>query len=188
MAKVKIEEDRETAITNALNISGTAIYTDGSGFENKIGAAAVLVKNGVVKKSLCYCLGTDSDHTVYEAEAVALTLGLHLLKGTRETIEEVTIGMDNQAVLMGMANQKSKAGHYLMDRIHDLLEDVQVAQARRRGERIEGYKSGAGRVRLEDGSTGWKEWGLKRWCKVKLVWTPGHEGIDGNEKADEEAK
>jgi len=188
LARVKIEADRDTAIADALNISGTAVYTDGSGFDGKIGAAAVLVKNGIMKKSLRYCLGTEADHTVYEAEAIAVTLGLHLLMETRETMEEVTIGTDNQAVLLGMANQKSKASHHLMDKIHDMLEDLQVTQARRRGERIEGYRKGTGRTKLEDGSMGWKEWGLKRWCKVELVWTPGHEGIDGNEKADEEAK
>ena len=188
LAKVEIEEDRGEAIEDALNISGIAVYTDGSGFENKIGAAAVLVKNGIVKRSLRYCLGTDTQHTVYEAEAVAVTLGLHLLIGMKKTMEEVTIGMDNQAVLMGTMNQKSKAGHYLMDKIHDMLEDLQVTQARRRGEKIGGYRSGRGRTELEDGSVGWKDWGLKRWCKVKFVWTPGHEGIDGNEKADEEAK
>lgn len=29
---------------------------------------------------------------------------------------------------------------------------------------------------------------MTKHCKVKFVWTPGHEGIDGNEWADEEAK
>lgn len=186
LAKVKIEADREEAIASALDISGIAIYTDGSSFENKIGAAAVLVKNGAVKNSLRYCLGTDTNHTVYEAEAVAVTLGLHLLAGMKKKLKGVTIGMDNQAVLMGMANQNSKAGYYLMDRMHDMLEDLQVVQARRRGERIEEYRRGMGRTRLEDGSVGWKEWSL--WCKVEFVWTPGHEGIDGNDKVDEEAK
>ena len=188
LAEVEIEADREKAITDALNISGIAVYTDGSGFENKIGAAAVLVKNGIVKRSLRYYLGTDTNHTVYEAEAVAVTLGLHLLMGMKKVIEKATIGMDNQAVLMGMANQKSKASHHLMDKIHDMLEDLQAVQARRRGERIEGYRRGRGRTRLEDGSVGWIEWRLKRWCKTRFVWTPGHEGIDGNERADEEAK
>jgi len=188
LAKINIEENRDTAIANANNITGTAIYTDGSGYKKQIGAAAVLVKNGIVKKSLRYHLGAFTEHTVYEAEAVAVALALHLLIETRETMERVTIGMDNQAVLLGMANQKSKPGHYLMDKIHDMLEDFQVTQARRRGERIEGYKRGTGRTRLEDGSIGWKEWRLKRWCKVEFVWTPGHEGIDGKECADEEAK
>ena len=47
---------------------------------------------------------------------------------------------------------------------------------------------GQGRVRLEDGSQGWNDWKLKRRCKVNFMWVLGHEGIEGNEKADEEAK
>lgn len=45
-----------------------------------------------------------------------------------------------------------------------------------------------GRTRLEDGSLGWKDWRLERHCKVNFIWTPGHEGIEGNELADAEAK
>ena len=30
--------------------------------------------------------------------------------------------------------------------------------------------------------------GLKMRCRVEFVWTPGHEGVDGNERVDEEAK
>ena len=47
---------------------------------------------------------------------------------------------------------------------------------------------GRGREELDDGSRGWREWNLKRWCKVKFVWVPGHEDIEGNERADGEAK
>ena len=32
------------------------------------------------------------------------------------------------------------------------------------------------------------EWRLKEACKVNLIWTPGHEDIDGNERADGAAK
>ena len=96
--------------------------------------------------------------------------------------------MDNQAVLMGLSNQKSKPGHHLIDRIHDTLEDLQVTQTRLRGRHVDGYRKGAGRTKLEDGSLGWKEWKLKVKCEVNFVWTPGHEGIEGNEKADEAAK
>lgn len=88
-----------------------------------------------------------------------------------------------------MKNQKCRPSHYLADKIHETLEDkFQVAQARIRGIEIKGYRRGKGRTRLEDGSTGWKDWGIKRWCKVKFIWTPGHEDIEGNEQADEEAK
>ena len=53
---------------------------------------------------------------------------------------------------------------------------------------MEGYKKGVGRTRLKDRSMGWIEWRLKVKCKVKYVWTPGHEDIDGNERADKVVK
>ena len=43
-------------------------------------------------------------------------------------------------------------------------------------------------IHLDDGMTGWKDWKLKRCCKIKFIWTLSHEDIEGNEMADEEAK
>ena len=43
-------------------------------------------------------------------------------------------------------------------------------------------------MKLDDGSSGWREWNLKQWCQIDLVWTPGHEGIEGNELVDDAAK
>jgi len=188
LGEIQIDNDRTTAIENAKQISGTAIYTDGSGHEGKIGAAAIMMKHGGTHKTLKYHLGDKSEHTVYEAEAVAIILAIHMLTNIRTEIDFVTIGTDNQAVLLGMQNQRSKPGHHLMDRIHDSLEDFQVTQLRIRGERVKGYRKGQGRTRLEDGSKGWKEWRLNVRCAVKFVWTPGHEGIEGNERADKAAK
>ena len=164
------------------------MYTDGSDEDKKTGAAAVMMKNGRELGNLQYHLGPETEHTVYEAEAIAVILALHMLTNLTKRLERVTIGTDNQAVLMGLRNQSSKPGHYLMDKIHDALEDFQVTQARNRGEQVEGYRKRTGRTRLDDGSLGWKEWRLKVKCKVKFVWTPGHEDIDGNERADKAAK
>ena len=183
-----IEEDRAKAVEEALEPSGTFIYTDGSGYEHGIGAAAILIEDGNVKKTLCYWLGPDTDHTVYEAEAVAVILALHLAYQYGKRLDKISIGLDNQAVLLGLLNQRSKPSHYLLDAIHDSLEDFQVAQARIRGKRIKGYRKGKGRARIKDGSLGWREWKLKMRCEVEFTWTPGHKGITGNEKADTEAK
>ena len=187
-ANVLIDDDRRNAVANAKDNSGTIIYTDGSGFENGIGAAAILTQNGSTISSSRYHLGSAQLHTVYEAEATAVILALHLACNLKKKLRKLTIGLDNQAVLLGLLNQQSKPGHYLMDKIHDLLEDFQVTQARLRNIVVKGYRKGKGRHTLKDGSTGWKEWRLKMRCEVNFVWTPGHEGIAGNELADVEAK
>lgn len=102
-------------------------------------------------------------------------------------LNKVMIGTDNQAVLLGMQNQKSKPGHHLMDRIHNAMENFQVTQVRIRDEEVKGYRKGVGRMCLKDGSN-WKEWKLKMRYEIKFVWTPGHEDIEGNMRADEAVK
>ena len=188
LANVHIDNNRTTAITNAKAITRPAAFTDGPGLDEKIGAIVVLMLNDTVLCSLHYHLGKETEHTVYKAEITAVILALHLLMQIEQDLRKVTIGVDNQAILLGLKNQCSKPSHYLLDKVHDALEDFQVKQVRNRGHTVEGYRVGRGRTELEDGTRGWKNWNLKRWCKVNFIWVPGHEGIDGNEKADEEAK
>jgi hypothetical protein len=55
------------------------IYSDGSLRDGGIGAAASLYVGNTIRKTLRYCLGTDKEHMVYEAEMVGVIMGFHLL-------------------------------------------------------------------------------------------------------------
>jgi len=71
--KTSIPETREESIAAEKN--DTSVYTaysDGSGHDGKVGAAAVLYKKGISQEinSLKYHLGDLTKHTTYEAEAV----------------------------------------------------------------------------------------------------------------------
>ncbi|KAG1897855.1 uncharacterized protein F5891DRAFT_1191479 [Suillus fuscotomentosus] len=50
------------------------VYSDGSGYKGNIGAVAVLFRAGKPPRTLCYHLGTDKEHMVFEAEERMLTL------------------------------------------------------------------------------------------------------------------
>jgi len=77
---MRVAESREDGIAmDEDDTAATQIYTDGSGLDGQIGAAAVLYRNGRRIRSVRYWLGTDKEHTVPEAEAVALILGQELL-------------------------------------------------------------------------------------------------------------
>ena len=154
LANITIEKDRQNTITQALQTKGTVVFTDGSGYEKGIGSAAVMTKNGRRQRTIRYFLGSDKNHTVYEAEALAIVLALHLLGKVETKLSRVTIGTDNQTVLHGLTNQKPKPSYYLLDKIHDSLEDFQVTQARIRGNTITGYKKGKRRSKLADRSLG----------------------------------
>ena len=133
MADVRIDDDRQVAITNTKAIKGLAAYADGSGLDGTIGAATILTLNGTELATLRYKLGNETEHTVYEAEVTAVILALHILTQIERILHRVTFGVDSQAVLLGLKNQRSKPGHYLLDKLHDTLEDFQVKQARNRG-------------------------------------------------------
>jgi len=82
------------------------IYADGSGYKGGIGASAILYKEDNIINSLRYYLGTDKQHTVYEAEGVGISMGLHVLIGLNRKLNNVVImGSDSQALIKVTENQ-----------------------------------------------------------------------------------
>ena len=67
-------EDRNTAINNAHQISGTAIFTDGSGYDKKIGATAVMMKDGKALKTLRHIVPT----TLESARTLSSPFWVHI--------------------------------------------------------------------------------------------------------------
>lgn len=176
-------ESKEKALELATTTNDqfpTRIYCDGSGFEGGIGAAAVLYQGPRLVKSLKYYLGPKSKHTVYEAEGVGITLGLHMLANLKsELADTVIIGVDSQATIKSLKNQRSHAGQYILDHIHDSAETLhekqdsiqhkeQKAAAKRKKRRWKGRKRGV--------------------IDLQIQWVPGHMDFAPNERADEEAK
>jgi len=67
-----IANTKQEALEAAIEYhrSPISVYSDGSGFKNGIGAAAVLYINKIERKTLKYHLGPPTKHTVYKAELV----------------------------------------------------------------------------------------------------------------------
>ncbi|GLB41456.1 putative encoded by [Lyophyllum shimeji] len=157
-----------------------SVYCDGSGFEGGISASAVLYVCGTEEASLQYFLGPMSRHTVYEAEIVGLTLGLHLLTTFSRRLRSLTvIGSDSQAVIKALCNQRPHPAHYLLDHVYDAAEKLHVKQ-----DRI--ARATARRAAINSGS----EWTdrTRRVIDLQVHWTPGHVDFAPNERADEIAK
>lgn len=97
--------------------------TDGSGLEKKIGAAAVLYRNGKRRTDLRYHLGSNTKHTVYEGEVVGTGLGVELLR-TQHRVKSASIYIDNQACILSSQSTRSRPGHHLVDHIHAQMKRV----------------------------------------------------------------
>ncbi|KAK6968920.1 hypothetical protein R3P38DRAFT_3149464 [Favolaschia claudopus] len=72
---------------------GFCVYTDGSGFEGGVGAAAVAMKDGAVGDTRAFHLGSSGEHTVFEAEVTGAILALDII-GNTPRLTDVDIFMD----------------------------------------------------------------------------------------------
>src|SRR5271156_6298685 len=100
------------------------IYTDGSGQNGYIGAAAVLTRGFHPFQTARYHLGPDTEHTVYEGECIGQLLGIHLLNQLRPNlnINSASIAVDNQASILVHNTRKPGPGSHIIDSIHRLLQ------------------------------------------------------------------
>ena len=122
--------------------------------EGKIGAAAILYRNGRLKTRLRYQLGSQCHHTVYEGEGVGALLGTKLISN-EWGVRSATFYIDNQASITATQLTNPTSGHHIFDALY---------------EGIEALKKKHSGIRLQ------------------VKWVPGHKGVDGNERADEQAK
>lgn len=156
---IAIASTRELAIQDHNdNNDEIKIYSDGSGINGKIGAAAVLIRNGQPQpKTIHYHLGSEDDHTVYEAEAVGLTLAAQLLSMEDDVTYPISIFVDNQATIKSGDVFSTKSGHYLIDHFRSMITKLKKASRDRQ-------------------------------FNITVRWISGHDGVEGNELADKEAK
>ena len=160
-----IADSKEESIKEeAKDDSDVRIYTDGSGFEGNVGAAAVLYRKGAKEpeKVLRYHLGSLKKHTTFEGEAVGSILAAWMLQGRPEVgRSKITNYTDSQAFIRATGTRKSGPGQYL------IMEYLSLTEA---------MNNDANSLH----STGT--------VKFSLNWVAAHQGVAGNERVDEEAK
>ncbi|KAK7012564.1 ribonuclease H-like domain-containing protein [Favolaschia claudopus] len=128
-----IAESKEDAAKDAgkWGDDTLVIYSDGSGYEGGIGAAATTVWRGVRSTRRVY-LGPDSEHTVFEAEVAGTLLALDLARSASRA-RKVVILLDNQACIRALANRRPQPGMYLLTEFHRLLTALLKAKPRFHG-------------------------------------------------------
>lgn len=127
------------------------IYTDGSGIDGHVGAAAVCPR---IAKALQRYLGSDKEHNVYAAEITALELAAEIARSSPASYTKCIIYVDSQAAIQGINKPGKQSGQA------NLIAAITTIQT------------------LVD----------ERQMLIEIIWVPGHENVEGNEKADEAAK
>jgi hypothetical protein len=122
--EVRVAESKEQAKEWALaETSRVRLFSDGSLIDGKVGAAAVLMVDGVVKREKGVCLGSEWRYGVYEAEGIGKILALEcLIEEQDEEIRGVIpLGIDNTSALRATADVKTGVGRYIWDYFHKTL-------------------------------------------------------------------
>jgi ribonuclease HI len=158
ITKIKIEttkvdaKDQHNKIQMHLDSATTAtIYTDGSGIESKIGAAAY---NSMTNEVSHQYLGSEKQFNVYAAELTALHLAVKQLWNHGEC-RIGRIYTDSQAGVKAIVHPRRQSGQTIIQEILNSIDKL-----------TDEYPQ----------------------LQVEIVWIPGHAEIEGNERADTEAK
>lgn len=158
----RIAENRREGIEmDRRDDNDIKIYTDGSGHDGGIGAAAVLYHGFKQAEVARKYLGKEDEHTVFEAECTGQLLALQLLKKKVKAIKlgqrtaKATIAVDNQESLRCHTRREQQPGTYIIEAVHKAHTDIMTKHPN---------------------------------LRITYRWVPGHEDIPGSDRADEEAK
>jgi len=112
--RIVIPENREDSVREAREaVEEVQVFSDGSAFDGKVGAAAILIRPGKPPHVLHLHLRPESEHTVHEAELVGVLLGLHLIGTERRSSTTCMLGVDNQAAIKAFHSDLRRPGHHI---------------------------------------------------------------------------
>ena len=97
-------------------------FTDGSGYEGKIGASAVAPDRGIQARRF---LGSTEQATVYAAELTGIEMALDKFKSQSES-SELVIFADSRAVIQAVQNPKRPSGQHILRAIYAHVHELRA--------------------------------------------------------------
>ena len=125
-----IPESRECSIEEEdQDKADFKVFSDGSGQEGGVGAAAVIYKKGRSRplRHLKSYLGPLTEHNSFEGEAVGGLLACWLIRTTPGTsFRTVSIYIDNQALIKVSIRPKATSGQHLVQAFADAADNLRA--------------------------------------------------------------
>ena len=109
---------------NAIHSPDTiCIYTDGSGIDSHIGAAAYSPTTSAVKRQY---LGPETEYNIYVAEVAAVKLAADIVKESGNTYEKGVIYLDSQAAAKGLTKPNKQLGQQILISVLEYIEAIKA--------------------------------------------------------------
>ncbi|KAJ6459585.1 hypothetical protein C8R45DRAFT_1182435 [Mycena sanguinolenta] len=118
-----IADDKDAARANMEKViakGGLCIFTDGSGLEGGVGAAADATRGGALGEKKQRYLGHQREHTVFESEVCGSILALDIIASIPR-LTSADIFMDCQPAITALDAPKNQPGQYLLAAFHATL-------------------------------------------------------------------
>jgi ribonuclease HI len=96
------------------------IYTDGSGIDDRVGAAAYCTQTGEIRQAF---MGTNHTSTVYAGEVYGLVMALQMVVAA-DRLCPVYIFSDNQTAVKNVSNPSAKEAQHFLREVHGLLQQT----------------------------------------------------------------
>ena len=116
-----------TSVSRRVRQRPLAVYTDGSGINGKVGAAAVLPERQRIAQAY---LGNEAAAIVYAAELQGILMVLQLIcdearEGSRWRYRRATIFTDSQAAIRAVRDPRRQSGQHILRGIVQMLHKLQ---------------------------------------------------------------
>jgi ribonuclease HI len=168
--EVIIDSNAEMAIEQHGKVAKqpvTALYTDGSGINGRVGAAAVCPQ---CNETRSVYMGEQSEATVYAAELQGILLALIII--LRRQIQHAIIFTDNQAALRALQNPGRQSGQYILETILVALEKARQHKLITRFRWIPSHRGIKGNEQADTAAkeaTGWRQVGSRRDRRMEVM-------------------
>ena len=129
----RITDTKEKAIAEEkTDTADIKVYMDGSGFEGKVGAAAVLQrKGGRGWRTRRLGIGKAEQHEVFEGETAGLALAMDMVREEKR-VREVSVYTDNQAAITATGTDTPGSARHIVEMIHALHRRLMAKHSRAR--------------------------------------------------------
>ena len=113
--ETEIQGDKKSAKlkhnTTHYDENTLTIYTDGSGIEGHVGAAAYSPKTSQTRQQY---LGSDEEHNIYSAEVTAFELAAGIALDSPLSYAKCVIYADSQSAIQGINNPNKQSGQRIL--------------------------------------------------------------------------